>query len=103
MSEQKLQRIREVAADCPNPVAGKFINYDLGAAARNALPELLVEYDAMSQRAETAEAKLAAVPVSAIWRLYFKEFGLYPIEHYGPWRKIKAWLDTQPKPESPRE
>lgn len=61
------------------------------------------ELEQQRQRAEAAEAKLAAVPVSAIWRLYFKEFGLYPIEHYGPWQKIKAWLDTQPKPESPRE
>lgn len=67
MNEQKLQRIREVAVDCPSPVSGKFINYDLGAAARNALPELLAEYDALRQRAEAAEAKLAALTFEPDW------------------------------------
>jgi ferric-dicitrate binding protein FerR (iron transport regulator) len=58
--------------------------------------QLRAQLAAATQRAEAAEAALAAVPRRAIDALFRQQFGSYPIWFNETWTPIADWLGYKP-------
>lgn len=105
---EKARQAEELAAQCLSDLCHARRRWEMHIPLQSDDPDVLLgdalgqlrgaikEVEQQRQRAEAAEAALAAVPRQAIDALFRQQFGSYPVWFNEMWTPIADWLGYKP-------